>query len=168
MTDFFLIVVLIAGGLVLVLAELCTPSFGMLAVASLACFAYAVYKCFLIHPVLGFLAILVLLVGLPIYLMYLIRFFPKTPLGKRLALRKLKPDTGAGVPEAPRHQEWLGAEGVASSVLRPSGTVTIKGRRVVATAETGFLPAGARVRVVKSTGLNVIVRQIADSPGDAP
>ena len=129
---------------------------------AIACFALAVYYCFGVHPVLGIVVIVLLLTGLPIYLMYAIRLFPKTPLGKRLALRRPDPEAGAGdgVPEADEHPEWIGAEGVTMTVLRPSGTIRIGDKRIVATAEGELIPADTRVRVVKSTGLNVVVRPI--------
>ena len=167
MSDVLVIVVLIVGGLALILAELCTPAFGTLAVGALVCFVLAVYYTFGLSAVLGLVLIVALLIGLPIYLMYLIRIFPHTPLGNRLALWKLKAGsgTGTGVPEAEDHADLMGAEGVAASVLRPSGVVTIEGRRIIATAETGFLPAGTRVRVITSTGMNVVVVAIEKPSG---
>ena len=162
MNQVLLVAILIVGGLALILAELCTPAFGVLALSAVACFAWAVSVCFRSHPVLGFVALVGLLIGLPVYLMFLIRWLPKTPLGKRLALRKLRADTGAGVPESTEHARLIGAEGVATTILRPSGTVTIGDRRLSATAETGFVPAGTRVRVVRSSGLNVVVRAIEE------
>ncbi|TFG86747.1 MAG: hypothetical protein E4H17_03930 [Gemmatimonadales bacterium] len=160
MADVPLILILILGGLALIVAEICTPAFGMLAVAALGCFVAAAYHCFQIHPIFGFLAVLVLLVGLPVYLAYMIKLFPKTPLGKRLTIREVQGDVGAGVPETKVNAALLGAEGITLSVLRPSGTVKFDDRRIVGVAESGFLPAGTRVRVVKSAGMNVIVRAV--------
>ena len=148
----------------LILAEVCTPAFGVLALTAVGCFVWAVYICFRTHSVLGFAVTAALLVGLPFYLAFLIRLLPKTPLGKRLALKKLRADPGAGVPPAEEHSDLIGAEGVTTSILRPSGTVEIRDRRLPATAETGFLPAGTRVRVVRSSGLNVVVRAIETAP----
>ena len=160
MNQLLLVAILIVGGLVLILAEVCTPAFGVLALTAVGCFAWAVYICFRVHSVLGFVVIAALLAGLPFYMAFLIRLLPKTPLGKRLALKKLRANPGAGVPPADDHADLIGAEGIAASVLRPSGTVTIGDRRLPATAETGFLQAGTRVRVVRSGGLNVVVRAI--------
>jgi len=160
MSDILLIVILVLGGLALIVAEVCTPAFGTLAVGALACLVTAVYYCFRIHPMFGFASVLVLLVGLPVYLAYMIKLFPKTPLGKRLALRKVDRTVGAGVPDAAAHADLMGTEGLTLSVLRPSGTVKFGDRRVAGVAESGFLPAGARVRVVKTVGMNVIVRAV--------
>jgi membrane-bound serine protease (ClpP class) len=162
--DILLIIILILGGLALTVAEICTPTFGVLALSSVACFGLAVYFSFVFDPVLGIVVLVGLVIGLPIFLMYAIRLLPLTPLGRRLALRKLQADTGGGVPTAQDQVGLIGQEGVAASPLRPSGTVVIGDRRLTATAETGFLPAGTRVRVVKSMGLNVMVRPADDRP----
>lgn len=162
--DILLIVVLLIGGLALVLAEICTPAFGMLAVGALVCFGVMVYKCFQVppQPWVGFASILVLLLGLPAYLVWLVRLFPRTPLGRRLMMRKIEPDTGGGVPESRTLKDLLGAEGVATGPLRPSGTVEIDGRRIVASAESGLIAAGTRVKVVKAGGMNVVVRALEE------
>jgi len=166
MAELLLILALIAGAMLLILAEICTPAFGMLAVAAMVCLGAVVYRCFLISPVLGIVALVAVLIGVPVYLRYLIRLFPKTPLGKRLMLRKLQIDKGTGVPEAVEHESLIGSEGVATTTLRPSGTVILDGKRRVATAETGFIPEHTRVKVVRSSGMNLVVRAIDEPTGE--
>jgi len=160
MSELLLILALLIGAMLLILAEICTPTFGTLAVAAMVCLGVVVYRCFLIHPWLGIFAIVAIFVGVPFYLKYLINLFPKTPIGKKLMLSSRKADTGGGVPESAEHEALIGAEGVASSILRPSGTVTIDGRRRVATAESGFISEDTPIRVVRSSGLNLVVRAI--------
>lgn len=160
MYELLLILALIVGAMLLILAEICTPTFGTLALAAVICLGIVIYKCFVISPVLGLAAMILILIGVPLYLRCLVGLFPKTPLGKRLMLRRLKADTGGGVPEASEHESLIGAEGVATTTLRPSGTVTINGRRRVATAESGFIAGHTPVRVVRSSGLNLVVRAI--------
>ncbi|MFW6154843.1 MAG: NfeD family protein [Planctomycetota bacterium] len=164
--DVLLIAVLVIGGMLLIFAEICTPSFGLLGVSAAVCLGAAVWKCFAISSVLGFIALAVLIVGLPIYLSLLVRLLPRLPVGRRLMLRKLEGTIGTGVPEAIEYETFIGAEGVASSTLRPSGVVTIKGRRLVATAESGFIPYNTPVRVIRSTGMNLVVRRIDPPAGE--
>ncbi|NLF33106.1 MAG: hypothetical protein GX591_19755 [Planctomycetes bacterium] len=164
--DVLLILALVVGGMLLFFAEICTPTFGVLGVSALACLVAAVWKCFLLSPVAGFVALTVMIIGLPIYLSLLVRLLPRLPIGRRLVLRKLEIDRGSGVPEAIENETLIGAEGVTSSVLRPSGVVTIAGRRLVATAESGFLPENTPVRVIRSSGLNLVVRPIEAPAGD--
>jgi len=166
MVDALLILVLVMGGLLLFFAEICTPSFGVLGVSGAVCLGAAIWKCFAISSVLGIVALTVTIIGVPIYLSLLVRLLPKLPIGRRLILRKLESTAGSGVPEAAEHESFIGAEGVTSSTLRPSGVVTLKGRRLVATAESGFIPANTAVRVVRSSGMNLVVRRIDTPAGE--
>lgn len=74
-----------------------------------------------------------------------IRFFPRTRLGKKMILShtqetyKLSADSLAAM---------VGKEFTTESPLRPTGAVTVDGRRVDVVAESSFIPKGARVRVV--------------------
>ena len=49
--------------------------------------------------------------------------------------------------------------GTAITPLRPSGTVLVEGHRVDAITGGEFLDAGTRVRIVRTHGLAVLVRQ---------
>jgi membrane-bound ClpP family serine protease len=160
MGELLLILALLIGAMLLILAEICTPTFGILAIAAMACLGALVWRCFLIAPWLGILALVAVIVGVPVYLRLMIGLFPKTPFGRKLMLGSGTTDTGGGVPESAEHEGLIGAEGVASSALRPSGTVTIDGRRRVATAESGFISENTPIRVVRSSGLNLVVRAI--------
>ena len=164
--DVLLIGVLVIGGLLLIFAEICTPSFGLLGVSAAVCLGAAVWKCFTISSVLGIIALAVMIVGLPIYLSLLVRLLPKLPIGRRLMLRKIEGAAGSGVPDADEYETFIGAEGVTSSTLRPSGIITVKGQRLVATAESGFLPDDTPIRVIGSTGMNLVVRRIDMPAGD--
>jgi membrane-bound serine protease (ClpP class) len=53
----------------------------------------------------------------------------------------------------------LGVSGVALTMLRPSGTAKIEGRRVDVIAEGNFIEAGAPLTVVRVEGNRVIVRR---------
>lgn len=57
-------------------------------------------------------------------------------------------------------KELEGQEGVALSVLRPSGMVKIGNRRVDAVAENELIPKDALVKVVRVEGQRVIVRNL--------
>lgn len=51
----------------------------------------------------------------------------------------------------------IGAQGVALSDLRPSGRVTVGGKRFDAVAEQGYIAAGAAVRVLRTRGFSIVV-----------
>jgi membrane-bound serine protease (ClpP class) len=55
----------------------------------------------------------------------------------------------------------IGKEGIAYSILRPSGKVELEGDIYDATAETGYIEAGSRVKVVRYATSQLIVRKIS-------
>ena len=50
--------------------------------------------------------------------------------------------------------------GMAATMLRPAGKVSLGGKRVDAVAERGYIEEGARVEVVRREGLTVVVREV--------
>lgn len=65
-------------------------------------------------------------------------------------------------------QRLVGREGVASSVLRPSGTALIDGERYQVVSDGEFVTAGTKLRVVRMGTNCLIVEPLADDAGDAP
>ncbi len=162
MGTILLILVLLVGALVLFAAEVCTPTFGLLAVAAVGCLVGAVYLCFTISPALGVVAIVVLVFLIPAYLWAMIKYLPRTALGRILQLRAQSKDPGEGTPDATELEALLGRTAVAETTLRPSGAIRIDEKRVIATAETGFIKEGATVKIIKAVGMNVVVREVKE------
>ncbi len=63
----------------------------------------------------------------------------------------------AGYIAAPPRQELIGAGGVALTDLRPAGAVEVAGERLDVVADGKFIPAGTRVKVVRSDGYRHVV-----------
>ena len=162
MGTILLILVLLVGSLVLFAAEICTPTFGLLAVAGVGCLVGAVYLCFTISPALGVVAIVALVFLIPAYLWAMIKYLPRTALGRVLQLRAQSKDPGEGTPDATELDALLGRTAVAETTLRPSGAIRVDERRVIATAETGFIKEGATVKIIKAVGMNVVVREVRE------
>lgn len=158
-----LIVILLIAALLLFAAEICTPMFGLLAAAGLVCLGGMVYVFFAMDPVLGIVVIVLLIFALPAYLWAMVKYLPRTGVGRRLQLASRKRKAGEGTPDAAELELLVGRTAVAETALRPSGAIRVEGRRIVATAETGFVPQGATVKIIKAVGMNVVVRQVPDS-----
>jgi len=122
----------------------------------------AVYLCFTISPVLGVVAIVALVFLIPAYLWAMIKYLPRTALGRILQLRAQSKDPGEGTPDATELDALLGRTAVAETTLRPSGAIRIDEKRVIATAETGFIKEGATVKIIKAVGMNVVVREVKE------
>jgi membrane-bound serine protease (ClpP class) len=159
-----LIIVLLVAAMLLIVVEICTPTFGILGVTAVGCVAWAVYLCWTIHPTLGIVALIGGLIGLPVYIAMAIKIIPQTALGKRLGLEKKKAEPGSGTPESSSLKELVGRETYADTVLRPSGTIRVDGRRIVAQAESGMIEKGTLVRIVRSGGNYVVVRPAEQQP----
>lgn len=168
-------IILFALGVVLVLLEVVIPSFGLLIVGAITCFAFSIWGAYQPgHPVpaiaMGILAPIVTIVVLYLGLKYV----PRTSWGRGLVLRHPSDEGAAPSPTASESsaltadggtmgKEMLplvGAEGVAQSHLRPAGVALIGGRRVDVVAEGSMIAPGARIRIVAIEGNRVVVRRV--------
>lgn len=87
----------------------------------------------------------------------LLRFMPRTRLGRRLIL-----DTGlASDPEG--DLKWLGKRGRATSPLRPAGIADIEGTRVDVVSEGELIEPGTPVEVMRVDGNRVVVRPTTEN-----
>ncbi len=155
-----LITGLVVAAFVLTIVEVLTPTFGILTVVILGCLGGAVYLAWQLSVVFGVILLAALIVVMPVYVVVMIRWLPKTALGRMLFLRRIPADTGGGAPESDMLEAMIGKTGVAETLLRPSGAVRVDGKRVVALAEGGLIDKGQAVEVIRSEGVNVVVRPI--------
>jgi len=75
----------------------------------------------------------------------------------------LKDSTHAaeGFISAPLRDDLVGATGVATTDLRPSGTATIDGERLDVVTEGEFIAAGTEITVIRSDGYRHVVRPVS-------
>ncbi|HTO72222.1 MAG TPA: NfeD family protein [Gemmatimonadales bacterium] len=70
-------------------------------------------------------------------------------------------ESAAGYIAAPARHDLIGAEGVAMTDLRPSGTADIAGEKVDVVTDGGYLPAGTRVQVIRTESYRQVVRAVS-------
>ena len=58
-----------------------------------------------------------------------------------------------------RNEQYVGKEGVAQTILRPSGKINIDGEVLDATVEHGYVEAGEAVTVTKFENAQLFVRK---------
>lgn len=162
-----LIIALVFCALLLLAVEICTPTFGLLALAAIACLAGAVYQCFVINQAFGVVMIVVLVFAMPAYLWAMIKYLPQTAIGGILQLRARRREPGEGTPDAAELEALVGATAVAETSLRPSGAIRVNHKRIVAMAEAGFIEKGATVEIIQAGGADVVVREILQDNDDA-
>lgn len=160
MAQMTIILLLLLAAMVLGFLEICTPSFGLLAVGAVAALFSAVYMAFQYDTWVGAVVTIAAAAMGPAYIVLLVRILPRTPLGKRLFLKRAVDASGAAAPDSDVHESLVGKTGTAETLLRPGGAVRIDGKRVMAQSESGIIKRGTPVKVIGADSMNVIVRAV--------
>lgn len=156
--------VLLAAALLLTVLEIFVPSGGVIALISGVVAIAGIVCLWRYDDAWGVSGLLGALVLMPTIFFSGVSLWTSTSAGRR----------ALGIPseeevEAKRHRDLearraresvIGKEGVVLTELRPVGTIELDGKRVDALAETGFIPAGTRVRVTGVDSTEVKVRAI--------
>lgn len=155
--------VLIIAGLLLLLAELLIPS-GVCFVLAVCSVVGGVAVMFITDqdPYLSWLTLVGVFIVLPVVLGFVIRLWPKTPMGKRFFLLAGKEDgtTLASLSTNIEMEQLRGKFGRTLSPLRPSGVTDFDGRRVDTISEGMMVDAGQWVRCIDVQAGKVIVRPV--------
>ncbi len=150
-----LLLTLLIAGVALLLAEVFLP--GMIAgVLGVVCLLGAAVVGFAeFGPKVGSLILMAELLAGTVLTILWMRYFPKTPLGRKYIL---DPSTAAHAPTEP--EKWLGHEGVALTDLRPAGSARLEGEKVDVITNGEHLESGTRVKVVRVDGPSIFVRRV--------
>ena len=159
MTAAAIITAFILFGILIVL-ELFIPSHGILTVIAIICLVYGIVNCFLVNQWLGFIVAIATIAALPIFIVYMVRIWPDTWIGKRIAIRQAQRATpGGSIPDVNKLDKLIGQSGKALTDLRPVGAVMFGADRVDCVAETGQIEKGDKVTVIRVEGVRVVVRE---------
>ena len=152
-------------GLALVVVEVFIPSGGILGFLSIASLVSGIILAFYHRGAeTGFIFLAVTAVTVPTALALAFRWWPNTPMGRRLLLDI--PTSEEVLPDSAQRRslrQLVGKLGVAKSVMLPSGAVLIDGETIDALSEGMSIEAGQRVRVVEVRGNRVVVRPTSDA-----
>lgn len=155
---------LIAASLLLVVVEVFIPSGGLIALVSTGCAIAGIVCLFRVGWVWGVAGLGTLIFLGPMAFAFALKVWPSTPLGRRMLgeppPEMVEAERLAALRERERYMSMVGAEGVVLTDLRPVGVIQIDGQRYDALSETGFVPAGTRVRVTHAEPSQIKVRQI--------
>lgn len=148
-------IALLGLGLVLVMAEVLFPSFGILSVLATAAFVGAVVLAFRQDTETGVHFVIAIALGVPVMLVIGMKLFPKSPMGKRMIAPGLSFESRASTD--PRALELVGVSGNAETDCRPAGIGRIQGRRVSVVTRGEWVARGEAIRVVEVQGNRVVV-----------
>ena len=156
------VVVLLLLGLAVMVLEVFVPSGGILGFVSVLALISAVATAFLEQgTTAGMAALAVVVLAVPTVLSAAFRWFPETPLGRRVL--PPAPEAADVLPDPARRRhlrELIGRTGLTGSELLPFGSVAIDGEIVEAMSESGPLEAGVAIEVVGVQGTAIVVRGV--------
>jgi len=154
------VVALLVLGLAVMVLEVFVPSGGILGFVSILALISAVATAFLEQgTTAGMAALAVVVLAVPAVLSMAFRWFPETPLGRRVLPPAPEAADVLPDPERRRHlRDLVGRTGRTGSELLPWGSVEIGGDIVEAMSEGGPLEAGIAIEVVDVQGTVVVVR----------
>lgn len=160
------IILLFGLGLLLIVAEVLVPSFGVLGGAATLCILGAIGWAYSLDTALGTQLLVSAAVLVPVVLVFGLKLFPRSPLGRRFTATGYSFEDGRGVDR--RDDALLGARGVATAACRPAGIALLAGRRVDVVSRGEMIDAGEEVVVVEVSGNRVVVARAAASPSTTP
>jgi membrane-bound ClpP family serine protease len=152
---------LIALGVVLMLAELFVPTGGILLVLAGVCMLVGVALSFTAELQTGLVTLIVVLVAVPLLGgLFFGYFWPRTPLGKRLLPAPAEDATVAAMPVLVELERLRGRIGRTVSTMRPAGVVDFDGRRVDCITEGLMIDVNQWVKCIDVRAGKVVVRQV--------
>jgi membrane-bound ClpP family serine protease len=157
----FLLAVL---GFALIIAELFLPSGGLITVGCIVCFVSSIWFAYrgwwASSQGLFWTFSSSLLVGIPIFLLGLLRLVETTRLGDRILLAAPKSeDVTPHLAEQQRLQQMIGKKGRTLSMLNPGGMVMVDGERLHAFSEGMMIDPNEWVEVLEVRGARVLIRR---------
>ena len=157
----FPIVICFIIGVVLMVLEAFMPGFGIAGISGIVVEIIAVTLTWLSHgPVAALGMLLVILSVIAIAISMSLRSATNGRLSKsRIILRETESNE-AGYRSAEDMEVFLGREGKATTVLRPTGIAEFDGVRLNVVSEGEFIPSGTTVRIVRIEGSRILVRPV--------
>jgi len=144
--------------------ELFIPSGGVLGVVAVLALLGSVVFAFMQGTVFGLGLLMVVVVGVPFLIWYMLEIWQATPIGRRILLDPAEDPALQPNEESERHKALLGKTGTAKSLMMPSGMIEIDGQRFDAVSAGMPIDPGTSVRVVQVDGINLTVRPADQSP----
>ena len=155
------VVSLLVLGLGVMVLEVFVPSGGILGFVSILALLASVATAFLeLGATAGMASLAVVVLAVPAVLSVAFRWFPETPLGRRVL--PPAPESADVLPDPTRRQharDLVGRTGLTVSELLPWGGVQIDGEVVDAVSEDGPIAAGVAIEVVGVQAAALIVRK---------
>ncbi len=157
MSEWMLLTTLVVTGLVLIAVDFYLPGF-VLGSIGVVLLIVSLVVCWQNHGLTATVGLGVFEFAIAVGAGYAsIKYFPHTAAGKKMILSDAQ---RGGHTALHSRDEMLGLEGVAHTVLRPTGVGMIAGKRLDVAAESGMIEAGTPIRVVDIRNNQILVRKL--------
>lgn len=152
----WIIFLLLGAGLVAILVEIFVPAGGIIGIAGVLSILAGIILGFIYHDMLiGFICLGIAIIAIPALIGIAFKIFPKTLLGKKLILKETISGTATN-----NYESIKGKEGIALTVLRPSGFIEIEDKKYTVVTQGAFVSKGNKVKIVSVYGNKIIVKKI--------
>ena len=155
------ILVCFFAGIGFLILEVFMPGFGMPGITGCVIEVIALVLTWFAHGPLATLGLLLIVLAvLAIAISTSLRSLSKGKLGKSKLVLNETESNEAGYRAAEDMQVFVGREGTASTVLRPTGIADFDGVRLNVSSEGDYITAGTRIRIISVEGQKILVRTI--------
>lgn len=152
------ILVCLVVGLALIVLEAFMPGFGLPGIAGIVLHVIAITLTWINHGPLAALGMTVLVLSvIAIAISVSLHSAAKGRLSKSRIVLNETESSEAGYRASEDMQVFLGKEGVATTVLRPTGMAEFDGVRLNVVSEGEYIQAGTKVRIVRVEGSRILV-----------
>lgn len=153
-------ILLLVLGIFIVLMEAFVPSGGILGVLAAIVLVSSMIFAFKESDGVGFVFLGIVILCVPAVVIFGLKIFPKTPIGRRVILKpsveSVEERGKAGVSDED-FSHLQGKVGKTATPLRPSGIIEIDDERYSAVAEGELIDKNVEIIVVKIEGNSVVV-----------
>ena len=170
MAAFFWPLVLILLGVILLVLEMFVPSGGALGVFAAVAFIAAVIVGYYEDPYIGTSSLVLVAVLLPAFWVAFVHWWPKTPIGRRILLRRT-PEEEESLTYDDLEQQLrllIGKRGRRKTKMLPSGAVVIEGQTYDAISEGMAIDAGEPIEVIAQRLHRLVVRSVQNDATPRP
>ena len=151
-------IIIFVVGLICLVIEMFIPNFGVIGGIGLVLLVVGI----LITaktPLEAVILFIALLAIVAVVLSVVLRSARKGRLSKTLILKESL-NKEAGFISTENLENYVGREGIATTVLRPSGTATFDGLKLDVVSDGEFIPKGSSVKIVEVSGPRIMVKVV--------
>ena len=148
-------------GLGLLFVEIFVPGFGIAGGTGIVLLTIGIIMTAR-TPFEAFMMVLILLMLIAVVLIVILRSAKKGKLSKKLILRSASKRED-GFSATSDTTALVSKEGVAITLLRPSGIGEFDGQRIDVVSEGSYIQPGTKIKIVKTEGRRIVVKPIEET-----